>query len=490
MNSWGFWKKCLPEGWQMGRIGVILLALVLSGQASAPAIAQAACGSYAVAVAPQPVGQPLSDNVIRLVDSTGEVGRVTFAQPGTVTPSPKEGVALLGSLDRLYSLLDVATNSVTPIVIPENQRPSLQPSGPRIHNATEADFMLLADVLGATWLVDLRSGQAVDLTTLLPENGFVENAAIAPNGKWLAFYSGDAAYVISLETPGDPVSISSQPLLRFPGFDASGDQLIYATTATDGVEVNAYDLESGASTLLAKTPSANLLDTSVSDTLLLIDKQDLLALRDGAQQPTKIFTWTGAISGLMRDTSGRHLLIGDEQDGSTVWSWVDIAAGQSISLPELTGMTPLTASRRQDAVVFLPTPIMGPGAPGSPYRTLDMNTGQVATPLAQDSSEVWTYQLAGDDAGRYVLINAVSPGQGRLWLIDGEEGTATEIGLSSGNANARVSPDGCQLAVGIYDTIGEGRTSAVTVTSMTDGSEIAHVADSLLLGWAETASNQ
>jgi hypothetical protein len=114
----------------------------------------------------------------------------------------------------------------------------------------------------------------------------------------------------------------------------------------------------------------------------------------------------------------------------------------------------------------------------------------VTTPLTQDSSEVWTYQLAGDDAGRYVLINAISPGQGRLWLIDAEAGTATEIGVSSGNANARVSPDGCQLAVGIYDTIGEGRTSAVTVTSMSDGAEIAQIADSLLLGWAESVGKR
>ncbi len=89
-----------------------------------------------------------------------------------------------------------------------------------------------------------------------------------------------------------------------------------------------------------------------------------------------------------------------------------------------------------------------------------------------------------------MLVNAVSPGQGRLWLIDAEQGSASEIGVSSGNANARVSLDGCQLAVGIYDTIGEGRTSAVTVTSMNDGSEIAQIADSLLLGWAETAPEQ
>jgi hypothetical protein len=115
---------------------------------------------------------------------------------------------------------------------------------------------------------------------------------------------------------------------------------------------------------------------------------------------------------------------------------------------------------------------------------VDLATGQVSTALTQDSTEIWTYFAGGDDVGRYTLVDAVSPGNGRMWLIDGANGNSSQIGTSFGNLAASVSPDGCQLAVAVFDTIGEGRTSVVTVTSLIDGTTIATVPDSLLLGWA------
>lgn len=485
MNSSQFWGSRSPERMGHARIGVALLALILAWLAPAPAIAQATCGSYAVAVAPQPVGHPLTDNIVRLVDSTGELAQVTLAQPGSVTPSPRPGVALLRSLGSVYSLLDTATNTITPIAIPEDQQAQLQSYAPTILNAPKADFMLMANFPTATWLVDLRSGQAIDLTTLLPNGGMVEAASIAPGGKWLQFYSQHAAYVISLETPAEPVSISDQPLLPYPGFDSSGEHLIYAQKLDSGIEVHSLDLATGTSALVGKTPSADVLDATTSDTILLIDKQRLLKLDADEADATQVFTWKGVISGLEGNSEGTKLLIGDALDEKTVWSLLEIGTGSTVELTDLTDMTPLTVSRRQDAVVFLPSPRQGAGTPGAAYRTLDLSTGQVSTVLTQDSTEVWTYVLAGDASGRFALIDAVGPGQGRMWLIDAQQGSAVQIGTSSGNLNARVSPDGCQIAMSVFDTVGEGRTSVVTVTSLVDGSAIATLSDSMLLGWAE-----
>ena len=93
------------------------------------------------------------------------------------------------------------------------------------------------------------------------------------------------------------------------------------------------------------------------------------------------------------------MLIGDKLDDRTVWCWVDIATGEVAELDDLTDMTPLTNSRTQDSVVFVSSPRQGPGTPGSPYRTVDLRSGQVTTPLTQDSTEVWTYALGGDEGG-------------------------------------------------------------------------------------------
>src|SRR5690606_31566650 len=113
-------------------------------------------------------------------------------------------------------------------------------------------------------------------------------------------------------------------------------------------------------------------------------------------------------------------------------------------------------------------------------------TGNTVTVLEQDSEDVYQVRPAGDDAGRFSVVNAVTPGFGRTWLVDAMRGTAELVATSTGNAGARASPDGCQLAVAVFDIVGEGRTSTVTVTSLVDGSPVATIPNALLLGWAET----
>jgi hypothetical protein len=471
------------------RIAALLLALILAWQSPAtPAIAQqAACGDFAVAVSPQPVGHPLSDNVVRFVDSSGEIARYSASQPGMVIPSSRDGVAILRSLGGIYSLLDIANDSVTPVQIPDDTQPLISFALPAYRNADRSDFMLFSTGPTAVWLVDLRSGQAVDLVTLLPDGGLIDSAAIAPGGKWVEFFSVDTGYLISLEEPGDPVQISTDPTLPFPGFSEDGSALIYATKTSDGVDVLSRNLASSQSTSIGSTPSANYLDATTSDSVLLIDGQTLLAVPVGASVPKQIFTWQGATLGIIGDLSGRYLLVGDHRsENGQVWTWVDTTTGKAMELADLTDMTPLRINSRQTGVTFLPSPQQGPGTPGAPYRTVDLATGQVSTALTQDSSEVWNFFAGGDDAGRYTLINAVSPGAGRMWLIDAETGSSSQIGSSPGNLAGKVSPDGCQLAVAVFDTVGEGRTSVVTVTSLLDGTVIATIPDSLLLGSADS----
>ncbi len=491
MSSSGFWKRFWPDRLGPVGIGVLLLAPFLAWQAPVPAVAQqATCGAYAVAVTPQPVGHPLSDNVVRLVDSSGEVRRFSASQPGTVMPSSRDGIAILRSLGGIFSLLDTANGTATPVQIPEDQQPLVSFALSSYRNSADSDFMLFASGPTAVWLVDLRSGQAVDLVTLLPDGGMIDSASIAPGGKWVEFFSVDSDYLVSLETPGNPISIATEPMLPFPGFSADGSSLIYATKTADVVELWSRDLASGEASFVGETPSANFLDATSSDAILLIDGQSLLAFQNGFMDPSELFTWRGATLGMIGEPAGRHLLVGDDQsDDVAVWFWVDTATGTKVELADLADMTPLRTNGRQAAVTFLPSPQQGPGTPGAPYRTVDLATGHVSTALTQDSTEVWTYLAGGDDAGRYTLIDAVSPGAGRMWLIDGENGSSSQIGASTGNLTAKVSPDGCQLAVAVFDTIGEGRTSKVTVTSLIDGSIIATVPDSLLLGWAETTSS-
>ncbi len=487
MSSSEFWRRRWPDRSYRARFGVVLLALVLAWQWPFPVIAQQpACGSFAVAIAPQSAGHPLSENEVRLVEGGDEVARFAASQPGRVFPSSRSNVAILRSLGGIFSLLDTATGAVTLVQIPEDQQPLIGFDLPTYRNAANADFMLFASGPLSVWLVDMRSGQAVDLRTVLPNDGLVESAAIAPGGEWVEFFSRGSGYLISLKSPAKPIELSGEPMLPYPAFDADGGALIYATRTEAGVSISSRDLASGVSTLIGNVPAANYLDAASSDIPLLIDAQSLLKIpRSGPTTPERLYTWQGATLGIIGDTTGRYLLVGDDrrEDGA-VWSWVDTEAGITTELDELTGMIPLPISGRQDAVTFLPSAQQGPGTPGAAYRTVDLATGNVATALIQDSIETWMYAPAGDTAGRYTLVDAVSPGMGRMWLIDNVQGSAAMIGRSPGNLSARVSPDGCQIAVATFDTVGEGRTSVVTVSSLLDGSTIATIPDALLLGWA------
>ncbi len=489
MNFSGFWKRCSPDRADLARNGVLLLAaLILALSASAPAVAQeTGCRSYSIAVAPQPAGHPLPDDVVQLFDGTGKHLEAPFAQPAGATPSPRSGVTILRSLGGIYSLLDTSSGIVTSLAIPENEQPRLASTGFDIQNASEADYLLLTNGSGSVWMVDLTSGDAQNLSTLFPDAGFIESAAFSPDGKTLLVYTGNMGYIVSPSAPGIPQPLAQEPVLRVPGFSADGQTIFFATgrpgaTAT----IHSYDPATSTYAELGSFDQAVLFLAHMGNPLLAMDARDLMAFSPDDPTPRSIFTWEGVPIAPISDVSGRFLLVGDEVSRTTHWYRVDTESGTAQHVVELDGLAPLVQSRVQDSFVFFGEDVSGPGTPDTPYRTFDLVTGDSATPLTQDSNEVWSLRLAGDANGRYALVNAVSPGFGRMWLIDARAGTAASIGTSTGNIFASISPDGCQLAVDVFDTAGEGRTSIVTGTSLTGGAAIT-IPDALLLGWAETA---
>ncbi len=488
MNSSGFWRKCSPDRIRLSWVIPLLLALVLAWQAPSPAFAQVDCGNYAVAVAPQLAGHPLSDNLVSLITPAGEIASGNFDQPGSVEPSPKPGVALVRSLGGILALMDVSTGALTPVQIPEDEQPPLSSTYPAIRNAPESDFLLLSSGPDQYWLVDLTSGDALNLTTLVeirPQS--VDSAVISPDGKWLIVYYQSTGFLVSLQEKHPPEPIDADPLLPFPQFDDES-KMVYVVDH-DGVPlIRSLDPDTGVRVDIAEAPELQVLPLQQGGPLIFLNGQDLLVLSDGAAAPGMLFTWESAPAGMLANAAGTQLLVADERDDATLWFWIDIPSGTSAELVDLQDMSPISYPAVSDAVLFVPNDPIRTGVAGTPYRTVDLATGAVTTVLEQDSDDVYIARTAGDNGGRYSIINAVSPGSGRIWLVDNLRGTATQVATSSGNTDARVSPDGCQLAVSVYDTVGEGRTSTVTVTSLVDGSPIMTIPDALLLGWAPAPS--
>src|SRR5215207_4370797 len=164
MNSSRFWRRCSPDERRLARLAVFVLAIAFIWPA--PVVAQNVCGEFAVAMAPQTPGKPLPDNLVTLMMPDGELSGGDFVEPLTVEPSPKPGVALVRSLGGIYGVMDVATGEIEPLQIPEEDQPRLTDTFPTVRNAPRSDFILLAEMPYAVWLVELSTGDAVDLTTL------------------------------------------------------------------------------------------------------------------------------------------------------------------------------------------------------------------------------------------------------------------------------------------------------------------------------------
>ena len=255
MSSSAFWKRYSPNRLYRRRLVAMILTLTLAWQAPFPAIAQATCGSFAVAVAPQTVGQPLPDDLVRLVEAGSEIASVEFDQPRTVMPSPREGVGLLRSLGGVISLLDVSTGVVTPLQIPTGEQIKLEVDDPFIRNAERSNFMVAADFPNTIWLIDLTTGGALDLSTKVSEPDSVYSAVFSPDGTRLLFYRSGAGYLLSLDSPDTPHPLDSEQVLPGADFTADGAAVVYTIKrANDVATVRSLDLTTGARIDIASVP--------------------------------------------------------------------------------------------------------------------------------------------------------------------------------------------------------------------------------------------
>lgn len=487
MIFWESWNESSPRQRALRLTGAPLLAATALWPGPIAAIAQESCGSYAVAVAPQPAGHPLSDNQVELFDGGSEVLSVNSSQPRTVFPSPRPGVAIVRSLGGLTSLLDVSTGTVTPFRSPEADQSRMLTDATSVRNAARSDFMLMAGTPGTVWLIDLIGGDAIDLSLLAGGGGPDMSALMSPDGTQVLLSGSGKASLFDLETLEPPRPLDTAPVLPGADFSPDGGSAIYAVSDGSGeATIRSLDLKTEKVTELGVVPDARFIHVTGGGPLLVESNAGLLAVRADGTVDT-VDRATGPFSVLMHDPSGRYLLIGEDLGTTTAYRWIDTETGASVELPALKDMQPLAGSSQQTRTVFfVPGDNGGPGQPGAPYYVLEMATGNATAPLSQDSDDVWTATPAGDNEHRYVLVNTVRPGSGRTWLIDTETGAATLEGTSTGNLTAAVSPDGCQFATSIFDTLGEGRTSIVNVVSIVDGSAVGTIEDAILLGWAPT----
>ena len=259
-----------------------------------PLLLKTTAETFAVATAPQPPGHPLSDNVITLTTSNGELANADFEQPRTVEPSPKPGVALVRSLAGILALLDVASGEIIPLQIPEDEQAQL--TATYSHDSQRTRVRFHAPLVGTDRRLVGRSdqrrcaesdhvaGRRLRLSSNPPQ--------ISPDGTWVLYSTGTAGFLISLETPGEPQPIDTEPLLPYPSFDVDGD-VLYAV-GDDGVTtIRSLDPDTGLRTDVAVAPGVRMLPLQQGDPLLMFDAQHLLTLAPGASAPSMLFEWSG-----------------------------------------------------------------------------------------------------------------------------------------------------------------------------------------------------
>lgn len=466
---------------------VILLSVLAAGfSGSSHGSAQNACGEFAVAVAVQPPGKPLTNDQIALDLDGQPVGAFDFQQPRSVRPTSLPGVSIVRSLGGRIALLDPSFDELIEVNIPAEQQPLIVDRSRTLTNPDGLSVMLLGDDAGHAWLVDLTSGAAIDLLSLDSLSTRIESAALDPTGAWLLYQSNSGANVLHLTAGSKPVPLDSGTVLPGAHIAPDGSTIRYAVGDSGGsVAIRAFDPMTGQRNEIGLVSGVQSLLPVPTDRVLASTARSIGTVTANGSLDTVVET-RGTVTASWWDPAVAHLLLqAGSDDASTYW-WVDMEVGRAVQVSDLDGSIPITESgATSSAVLFAPTSNGSTGTPGAPYRLLDLETGSLETLLVQDSREVWSARAAGDAAGRFAVVQAVSPGSGRLWLVDSAERTVVPIGSSTGNVDGAVSADGCRLAIWTYDTLGEGRVSHVEVRSLVDGQDVAVIPDSVLLGWAE-----
>ncbi len=478
----------------MKRLHALALAMLLSVGFIATAHAQtrgtssSQCLPLAVATAPQTPGQPLTSNDIVLTSVNGEeIARAGFEEPQQVFPATYPARSVVRSLGGNYGILDAANGTVTPLLEFEGVS-SIQYDAPGFEVPDDSRFALFQDPVSLdAWLVDLESGAGLPLNEFIDESDFIIGAAIAPGDEWLAVWTGNDIVLFDFAAGSTTESLGGGDALGYPSFSSNDDTLFYLRRGADRVSIAvARDVATGIETPLLEGDDLFGLQRFPGDILVVMTVDGLYRVPNDGSSPVLLLRSEEELQPRVINATGTHILVSERRDDVISWHLVDVTGAGAIDLPPLEGSFLTTVGRQASWVLFQPSLLPRPADPGAQYTVLDLETGQAQTVLEESGDGVYFIGPVRSNDGRFATIWSLSPAIGRLWLIDAELGVAQEIGSSTGSAVGLVTPDGCSLAVGVFDTIGEGRQGSVQVIDLKTGEVTAEIADAILLGWART----
>jgi hypothetical protein len=409
-----------------------------------------------------------------------------FEQPALVAPSEYGSRAIVRSLGGAYALLNTSEGTVIPLEFPGADPESVTHDTGLLYDAQGTRFELFGD-LGASeaYLVDLASGASVSVAELVDSAGPVISATVSSDDHWLTAMVGLEVYLVDLTAPEAiaPLELNSQ--MRTGVFAGSGDAIVAIRELSDvRTEIVARDLRSEE--VRSLTPPADWSGFRVFAGDVIVAFQETTAWRVflDDREPELLLESTGTPIPLMVDPASGNLLLQQIGPDDTTWTIAGLEGTEGIDLPELTNRTPIAYTLSARWALFAESLAPAQGGPGTPYLSLDLATGAILPLLEQDAHGIFFAQFPSSDDGRFHLVQATSTAQGRLWLLDGETGTAALVGQSTGNAVGSLTPDGCYLAVGTFDALGEGRAGEVRIIDLASGEVRASSPDVALLGWA------
>ncbi|MEZ4498577.1 MAG: hypothetical protein R2839_00640 [Thermomicrobiales bacterium] len=455
--------------------------------------APADCAPLAVATAPQTPGQPLTADEVVLTGVNGEErARAVFSQPLQVTPSTVPGRSIVRSLGNVYGVLALPDSggsaaTITPIDILAGEN-TVQRGGPAFLVPEDSRFDLFHDPAAlSAYLVDIVSGDGLALSELVDGSGTIVSAAVAPGDRWLATWTGRTIILADL-TSGSLTDLSTDDEeLGAPSFSDAGSGLYFLRRGADNqAKIVLHNLASGTETQLGNTGAWFWLRHFPGDILIAQNPEGLYRVPLDGSAPIALLSLNAEMRPRMIDPQGQKLLVEIRASDAPKWVLVDLTGAGGFEMPDLTGLYLPSADPQASWALLLPQEGSQQGVPGAPYTTIDLATGATTTVLTQDSDATYLFEAATGSNGQFSLVRSLSTAVGRLWLIDAQQGIAELIASSPGGAAGVLSPDGCYLAYGVFDTIGEGRQGNVEVIDLHTRQVTTTITDAILLGWAST----
>ncbi len=454
-----------------------------------------ACLPMAVATAPQVAGEPLSANEVALTSVTGqEVARVPFEEPSQVIPTSYPERSLVRSLAGSYGVLAASgdgTESGNLLALPDlDAAETLQHNSPNYIVPDGSRYTLINGIISmAAFLIDLETGAVLSISEYFDKPELTIGGAISPGDEWAAFWTGRDILVIDLTddllagTASELLGDGDQ--LGAPWFSDDGGTLFFTRGADfSRGEIISRELATGTETVIGAENAWFGLQKFPGDMLIVQTPEGLYRIAPDGSGPEVLAEGNLEIRPRMIADSGAHLLVEMHDRNQKGWALVDLSGEGITRLPELDESYLLDPDRQGTWALLVPQPGPNVAVEGASYHLVNLETGEVQIALQQTGDSVYFAMAPNSQDGRYHVIWSTSPALSQLWLVDGERGEAELIADSPGGVVGSLTPDGCYLAVGIFDALGEGRVGTVQVIDLATREVVTGVDDSILLGWA------